>query len=60
MACPHVAGTGGQLMATGDSNTAARDKLQKTAEDIGLSETESGAGLLDTAAALGFDSSDST
>jgi subtilisin len=60
MACPHVSGTGGQLMANGNSNTTARDRLQNTAETIGLSENESGYGLLDTAAALGLDSSDST
>jgi subtilisin len=60
MACPHVAGTGGQLMANGYSNTEARDRLRSTAEDIGLPENESGYGLLDTAAALGFDSADST
>jgi subtilisin len=58
MACPHVSGTGGQLMANGDLNTTARNRLQNTAEDIDLSATESGAGLLDTAAALGLDSSD--
>jgi subtilisin len=60
MACPHVAGTGGQLMANGSSNTTARDRLRSTAESIGLSENESGYGLLDTAAALGLDSSEST
>jgi subtilisin len=60
MACPHVAGTGGQLMANGYSNTTARDRLRSTAESIGLSENESGYGLLDTAAALGLDSSEST
>jgi subtilisin len=59
MACPHVSGTAGQLMANGDANTTARDRLQNTAENIGLSENESGYGLLDTAAALGLDSSDS-
>jgi subtilisin len=58
MATPHVAGTGGQLMANGDSNSQARDTIKSTAEDIGLSDNESGAGLLDTAAALGLDSSD--
>lgn len=58
MACPHIAGTAGQLMATGDTNTTARKRLRRTAEDISLSVTEAGAGLLDTAAALGLDSSD--
>lgn len=60
MACPHVAGAAGQLMATGDANTTARKRFRRTAEDIGLPATEAGAGLLDTAAALGLDSSDST
>ena len=58
MATPHVAGTAGQLMANGASNTQARDTIKQTAEDIGLASNESGAGLLDTAAALGLDSSD--
>jgi subtilisin len=58
MACPHVAGAAGQLMANGYSNTETRDRLASTAEDIGLASNESGNGLLDTAAALGLDSSD--
>ncbi|WP_254537156.1 S8 family peptidase [Halomarina litorea] len=58
MACPHVAGAAGLLMANGDSNTTARSQLGSTAEDIGLSANESGAGLLDVAAALGLPSSD--
>jgi subtilisin len=58
MACPHVSGTGAQLMDNGSSNTEARSRLQNTAEDIGLSNNEQGYGLVDTAAALGFDSSD--
>ena len=60
MACPHVSGGGGQLMANGYTNTEARDQLTSTAEDIGLSSNESGSGLVDVAAALGLDSSDST
>nr|WP_276282105.1 S8 family peptidase [Halorussus sp. DT72] len=60
MACPHVAGAGGQLMANGYTNGEARDQLKSTAENIDLSDNESGAGLLDVAAALGLDSSDST
>ncbi|GAA0197041.1 S8 family peptidase [Haladaptatus pallidirubidus] len=60
MACPHVSGAAGQLMANGYTNDEARQQLKSTAEDIGLSTNESGAGLLDVAAALGFDSSDST
>ena len=58
MAAPHVSGAGGQLMADGRSNTEARSQLKSTAEDIGLASNESGAGLVDAAAALGFDSSD--
>ena len=58
MACPHVSGAGGQLMANGYSNAEARSQLTSTAEDIGLSSNEQGSGLLDVAAALGLDSSD--
>ena len=57
MACPHVAGAAGQLMANGYTNSEVRDRLKNTAEDIGLSANESGSGLLDVAAALGLDSS---
>jgi subtilisin len=60
MACPHVSGAGAQLMANGQSNTQARDSLASSAEDVGLASNESGNGLLDSAAALGLDSSDST
>ncbi|WP_158056687.1 S8 family serine peptidase [Halorussus halophilus] len=60
MATPHVAGVAGLLMANGYTNTEARNQLASTAEDIGLGSNESGAGLLDAAAALGLDSSDST
>ncbi|WP_338727119.1 S8 family peptidase [Haladaptatus sp. DJG-WS-42] len=58
MATPHVAGAAAQLMASGSSNTQTRSSLASSAEDIGLGENESGAGLLDVAAALGLDSSD--
>jgi subtilisin len=58
MACPHVSGAGGHLMANGYSNKKARKHLKDTAEDIGLGDNEQGAGLLDVAAALGYDSSD--
>jgi subtilisin len=58
MACPHVSGAAALLMAAGYTNTEARDRLTATAEDLGLSATDQGAGLLDVAAALGYDSSD--
>jgi len=52
MATPHVAGAGGLLMANGYTASEARDRLNSTAEDIGLSSTEQGNGLLDVHAAL--------
>lgn len=55
---PHVAGAAGHLMADGASNTAARARLQATAEDVGLAPAEGGAGLLDVAGALGLPSGD--
>ncbi|PSP80853.1 peptidase S8 [Halobacteriales archaeon QS_1_68_20] len=58
MACPHVSGAGGQLMANGVSNKKARSKLKNNAEDLGLGDNEQGAGLLDVADTLGYDSSD--
>ncbi|PSQ45805.1 peptidase S8 [Halobacteriales archaeon SW_6_65_15] len=58
MACPHVAGAAGQLRANGYSQSDTRSRLKDTAENIGLASNESGAGLLDAAAALGHDSSD--
>lgn len=54
MASPHVAGAGGLLMAQGYDNTEAAARLTETAEDIGLSKTDGGAGLLDVPAALGL------
>ncbi|MEF8887132.1 MAG: S8 family serine peptidase [Haloarculaceae archaeon] len=59
MACPHVSGAGGQLMANGYTNTEARDQLNSTAEDIGLGDNEQGNGLLDAEAAVLDGSSDS-
>ncbi|NHN42687.1 S8 family serine peptidase [Halorubellus sp. JP-L1] len=58
MACPHVAGAAGQLMAGGASASNVRSTLKSSAEDIGLASNESGSGLLDVASALGLDSSD--
>jgi len=57
MACPHVSGAAGLLMANGASAADARSTLKSAAEDIGLGSNESGSGLLDAAAALGLDSS---
>ncbi|WP_336343348.1 S8 family serine peptidase [Halalkalicoccus ordinarius] len=59
MASPHVAGAGGQLMDNGYTNREARTKLRDTAEDIGLSSTEQGHGLVNVAAALSDDSNSS-
>lgn len=58
MACPHVSGAAALLMSSGYSASQARSRLKNTAEYIGLGSNESGAGLLDTAAALGLNSSD--
>ncbi|QLG62149.1 S8 family peptidase [Halorarum salinum] len=58
MATPHVAGAAGSLMAEGYTDSEARSRLKSTAEDVGLSSNEQGSGLLDVAAALGYDSSD--
>jgi len=51
MACPHVSGAAGMLMANGRSNAEARDRLATTAEDVGLTTNEQGDGLLDVGAA---------
>lgn len=56
MAAPHVAGAAAQLIAEGYSDAEVRERLFATAADIGAEETEQGAGLLDVATALGFDS----
>ena len=55
MACPHVSGAGAQLMEHGYTNEEARDRLNETAEDIGLDDNEQGNGLVDVAAALDSD-----
>lgn len=45
-------------MADGASNSQARDTLNSSAEDLGLSSNEQGSGLLDAAAALNYNSGD--
>ncbi len=60
MACPHVSGAAAQLMDNGHTHVEARDALESSAEDLGLDADEQGYGLLDVAAALSFDSSDSS
>jgi len=58
MAAPHVTGAVAQLLASGASPEAVRGRLLDSAEDIGGSDDEQGAGLLDVAAALDYDSED--
>lgn len=52
MAAPHVSGAAAVLLANGESNTEARDRLAVTAEDIGLPSSEQGAGLVDVEATV--------
>ncbi|WP_276301568.1 S8 family peptidase [Halorussus lipolyticus] len=47
MACPHVAGAAGILRAEGYTNSGTKSRLLNTADNIGLSSNEQGAGLLD-------------
>ena len=58
MASPHVAGAAALLLAEGYSLSETRQRLLDTAADLGLDETEQGAGLVDVAAALGYDDGD--
>jgi len=52
MATPHVTGALALLVDRGYSPSEARDRLLESAEDLGLAEDESGAGLVDCQAAL--------
>ena len=58
MATPHVSGVGALLRANGHSATQARERLQSTAEDLGLPGDEQGYGLVDAAAAVDGTSGD--
>jgi subtilisin len=58
MAAPHVAGALATLLADGYSPSEAQQRLLESAEDLGHPDTDQGNGLLDIAAALGFDSGD--
>ena len=58
MATPHVSGTVAQILADGYTPSEARERLLETAEDLGHPETKQGAGLVDVATALGYDSGD--
>ncbi len=59
MSAPHVAGAGALLMSSlGMSNDEARSHLKETAEDIGLDDTEQGAGLMNVAAAMDVEGDD--
>ncbi len=57
MAAPHVAGGAALLLAEGYSPSQTRSRLRETAVDLGRPETEQGAGLVNVAAALGYESS---
>jgi subtilisin len=58
VASAHVSGAAAQLVADGHSAESARETLLESAEDLGFEERVQGAGLLDVAAALGYDSTD--
>ena len=58
MATPHVAGAAALLVGDGLSTDEVRSRLVDTAEDIGLPSIAQGAGLIDVAAALEFNSAD--
>jgi len=58
MASPHVTGAVAQLLSQGYTPLETRRRLLNTAEDIGHPDTHQGEGLVDVAAALGYDSGD--
>ena len=58
MACPHVAGAAATLLAAGDDPDEVRDLLKDAAEDVGLADTEQGAGRLNVANALELEDDD--
>lgn len=55
MASPHVAGSAAQLLATGTDAPDVRERLEATADDVGLADDEQGAGRVNVAAALGLE-----
>ncbi|WP_231990783.1 S8 family serine peptidase [Natronobacterium gregoryi] len=58
MAAPHVTGAAATLLADGDTPADARERLLETAEDLEMDDTNQGAGLVDVAAAHGYESDD--
>jgi len=54
MAAPHVSGAAAHVVADGVPPAEVGDRLRETAEDLGLSGPEQGAGLVDAAAPLGY------
>ncbi|EMA39122.1 S8 family peptidase [Halobiforma nitratireducens] len=60
MAAPHVTGATATLLADGYTPTDARERLLETAEDLGMADTDQGAGLVDVAAAHGYESDGGT
>lgn len=55
-AAPHVTGTAALLIEDGVHPDNVQSELEGSAEDLGLDSEEQGAGLVDTASALGLDS----
>lgn len=56
MASAHVSGAAGLLMANGRTAEEAREQLLETAESLNLKADEQGAGLVDAARSLGYES----